>query len=99
MPTTIDLRNLKFRPPPAAMTCLHIVAKSAPGWRFEYHPQTRKVYAVRLGVRPEIADLLAERISSHDDARQIVQVFLRGIAEERTKQLGAGVVLLKPGEG
>ncbi len=52
-----------------------------PQWRFEWHPQKRKVYLVRLGRKPLIGEVIAEHAETHADAYNFVQTFLRGVRE------------------
>jgi hypothetical protein len=50
-------------------------------YRFEWHPQKRKVYLVRRGRDPEIGEILAEHANTHGEAINFVQTFLRGYRE------------------
>lgn len=74
-----------------------------PQFRFEWHPQAKKVYLVRTGRietidgedvfvplpanEPMRAERLAEHVESHGEAHNFVQTFLRGFREGRTPNL------------
>lgn len=60
---------------------LHIKQPSFPQFRFEWHPQSRKVYLIRTGAAPVIAEKLAEHAETHAEAYAYVQTFLRGFRE------------------
>jgi len=61
---------------------LHIRAPLATEFRFEWHPQIRKVYLVRQGREgPELGEILAEHAETHAHAINFVQTFLRGYRE------------------
>lgn len=49
--------------------------------RFEWHPRTKKVYYVRVGVTPEIAKLIAEGIEDPLAAKNAVLIWGRGYLE------------------
>lgn len=59
----------------------HIKQPNFPQYRFEWHPQSRKVYLIRLGATPLIGEILAEHAETHGDAFNFVQTFLRGFRE------------------
>lgn len=63
---------------------LHIKQPNFPQFRFEWHPQKRKVYLVRLGRTPLIGEILAENAETHGDAYNFVQTWLRGFREGQT---------------
>lgn len=73
---------------------LHIKQPAFPQFRFEWHPQKRKVYLVRLGrlvdgvlvpnTGPLIGEILAEHAETHGDAFNFVQTWLRGFREGQT---------------
>ena len=60
---------------------LHIKQPNFPQYRFEWHPQSRKVYLIRLGTTPLIGEILAEHAETHGAAYNFVQTFLRGFRE------------------
>ena len=62
----------------------HIKQPNFPQYRFEWHPQSRKVYLIRLGSAPLIGEILAEHAETHGDAHNFVQTFLRGFREGQT---------------
>lgn len=62
----------------------HIKQPNYPQYRFEFHPQSRKVYLIRLGTTPLIGEILAEHAETHGDAYNFVQTFLRGFREGQT---------------
>lgn len=76
---------------------LHIKQPNFPQFRFEWHPQKRKVYLVRLGRMvdgvlvaregPLIGEILAEHAETHADAFNFVQTWLRGFREGQTPDL------------
>lgn len=49
-----------------------------PQFRFEYHPLTRKVYLVRVGVTPEIGELLAADVADAGLGARFAQTWLAG---------------------
>jgi len=65
----------------------HIKQPSFPQYRFEWHPQARKVYLIRVGSTPLIGEVLAEHAETHAHAHNFVLTFLRGFREGRTPDL------------
>jgi hypothetical protein len=75
----------------------HIKAPTFPQFRFEWHPQKRKVYLVRLGrmvdgvlvahTGPLVGEVVAEHAETHGQAFGCVQTFLRGFREGLTPDL------------
>ena len=63
----------------------HIRTPEFPQWRFEYHPQTQKVYLIRVGRKPEVGEVIAEHCDTHGRAIGFVQTFLRGVKEGAAK--------------
>jgi hypothetical protein len=61
--------------------CYHIKQPSFPQYRFEWHPKSRKVYLIRLGITPLVGEILAEHAETHGAAIAFVQTFLRGFRE------------------
>lgn len=59
----------------------HIKQPNFPQYHFEWHPQTRKVYLIRVGTVPLIGEVLAEHAETHGHAQNFVQTFLRGYRE------------------
>lgn len=59
----------------------HIKQPLFPEYRFEWHPQARKVYLIRLGSEPLIGEVIAEHAETHGEAINYVQTFLRGYRE------------------
>jgi hypothetical protein len=45
---------------------------------FEYHPETKRVYMGRVGIKPMIGELVADNIVTHGDALNAVLVWHRG---------------------
>lgn len=87
-------------PTGAGQKVLHIKQPNFPQYRFEWHPQSRKVYMVRLGwcapegefvpldeKTPLIGEKIAEHAETHGAAFGAVQTFLRGYREGRTPNL------------
>jgi hypothetical protein len=68
-------------PSGADRTICHIKQPNFPQYRFEWHPQSRKVYLIRLGTSPLIGEILAEQAETHGAAHNFVQTFLRGFRE------------------
>jgi hypothetical protein len=75
-----------------------------PAFRFEWHPQTRKVYLIRLpaegeqrrfaesGVMPQLdAEVIAEHADTHAQAFGAVQTWSRGYKAGRAVAEPAGV--------
>ncbi len=65
----------------------HIKQPLFPQWRFEWHPGTRKVYLIRLGVVPLVGEIIAEHAETHGSAINFVQSFLRGYREGLTPNI------------
>lgn len=59
----------------------HIKQPAFPQYRFEWHPQSRKVYLIRTGRTPLVGEILAEHAETHGAAYNFVQTFLRGFRE------------------
>lgn len=47
-------------------------------FRFEWHPQAQRVYAIRVGVQPEVGELIAFDIDTHGAAINAVNIWSRG---------------------
>jgi hypothetical protein len=69
----------------SGMRIIHIRSPMTPEYRFEYHPETGKVYVVRVGVKPEVGDVIAEHCDTHARGIGFVQTYLRGIEEGKLK--------------
>ena len=67
--------------PTGAEKIYHIKQPNFPEYRFEWHPQARKVYLIRLGREPLIGEVIAEHAETHGHAFNFVQTFLRGLRE------------------
>lgn len=65
----------------------HIKAPLIPQYRFEWHPKSRKIYIIRIGTTPEIAEALAFNIETHGDALNAVLIWSRGFREGQTPTL------------
>lgn len=75
-------------PSAAGQKILHIRAPAhSHRYRFEWHPQSRKVYLVRIGTVPEHAELLAYHIETHGDAINAVLIWSRGFTEGRAPDI------------
>lgn len=61
----------------------HIRSPLTPEYRFEYHPETGKVYLIRVGRTPEVGEVIAEHCDTHGRAFGFVQTYLRGLDEGR----------------
>lgn len=55
-----------------------------PQYRFEWHPQSRKVYLARLTSSPVVGEVLAFNIETHGDAINAVNIWTRGYREGQT---------------
>jgi hypothetical protein len=55
-----------------------------PEFRFEWHPQKRKLYLVRLNHKPLIGEIIAEHVETHGQAFGFVQTWLRGYQAGQT---------------
>ena len=71
-------------PTGGAQMCMHIKQPQFPQYRFEWHPQSRKVYLIRLGRTPLVGEVIAEHAETHGHAFNFVQTFLRGLREGQT---------------
>lgn len=87
-------------PTGAGRSILHLQQPAFPHLRFEWHPQSRKVYLVRLGridqergfvpidpKTPMVGEIIAEHAETHGAAFTFVQTFLRGYREGQTPNL------------
>lgn len=90
LPQSVDARTREAfaefqgrdpHPTGAGEPCLHIKQPNFPQYRFEWHPQSRKVYLIRLGRTPLIGEVIAEHAETHGHAFNFVQTFLRGFRE------------------
>lgn len=71
--------------PTGACQPVYVIKQPAfPQWRFEWHPQSRKVYLVRLGRKPLVGEVIAEHAETHAAGYGAVQTWLRGYREGRT---------------
>ena len=57
---------------------LKLSAPNFPLFRFEWHPEKKKVYLIRLGVTPVTGEIVEEEVSTHGHALNVVKVWLRG---------------------
>ena len=56
----------------------HIKTPSWPQFRFEYHATKRKIFLIRVGVKPEIGEVFAHNIDTEGAAYNAVMIWLRG---------------------
>lgn len=71
-------------PSSAGQQVFHIkYGRADGGYRFEWHPRTRKVYLVRLSTVPEIGEVMAFNVETHGDAINAVMIWCRGFNEGR----------------
>ena len=76
---------------------LHLKNVAIPEWRFEWHPQERRLYLIRQGVlvdnarveggKVERGELIAYNVETYGQAYNALLVYLRGVAEGRTQSL------------
>lgn len=66
----------------------HIAAPAHPEVRFEYHPETKKVYAVRLNGTHEVGMLITDSVSDHEIARLVVRGYIKGLDWQKAPQIG-----------
>ena len=84
-------------PTGAGRQVMHIKIPQFPQYRFEWHPQARKVYLTRLGRMvdgvlvasdgPLVGEVMAEHAETHGQAYGFVQTWLRGFREGQTPTL------------
>jgi len=74
-------------PTGAGQPYLHIKQPNFPQYRFEWHPQTRKVYLARMNVKPVVGEIIAEHVETHGHAFGAVQTWLRGYHEGRAPDI------------
>jgi len=65
---------------PTLGAILHIKQPRHPEFRFEWHPNSKKVYVIRIGVSPEVGEILAFDIDTHGGAINAVLIWTRGYA-------------------
>lgn len=63
---------------------LNLSSTGTPEYRFEWHPQKRIVYLIRLAAVPLIGEAMAFNIETHGDAINAVRIWLRGYNEAKT---------------
>lgn len=73
---------------------LHLKNVAIPEWRFEWHPQSRRLYLIRQGVlvdnprveggKVERGELIAYNVETYGHAYNALLVYLRGVQEGRT---------------
>lgn len=76
-----EFRGRDPHPSGADRRICHIQQPNFPQYRFEWHPQSRKVYLIRMGTTPLFGEILAEHAETHAAAFNFVQTFLRGFRE------------------
>lgn len=74
---------------------LHIAAPTFPQFRFEYHPQKRRVYLARVGAKPEIGEVLAHEIDNDGAAQNAVLIWLRGYRTAKGERWNDGGKLIE----
>ena len=65
-------------PAPATGEIMQIKATTFPDLRFEWHPESKRVYVIRLGTTPEFAEPFAFEIENSGTAHNAVLIWLRG---------------------
>ena len=71
-PSKIDFGGNK---PPAIY---HMTQPKLPAWRFEYHPDAQRVYAIKIGTVPERGENIANNVLNHGMAQNFVLAWMRG---------------------
>lgn len=56
----------------------HMRQPLVPDVRFEWHPDARRVYAIRVGVTPEVGEPIAFDIADRGAATNAVLIWCRG---------------------
>ena len=65
----------------------HLDIPSLPQYHFEWHPQKRIVYLIRVGQEPAIGEAICHHAETHGDAFNFLQAWGRGFKEGRTPTL------------
>lgn len=78
-----EFRGRDPHPTGAGQATFCIRQPGFPQWRFEWHPQKRKVYLVRMANTPLTGEVIAEHAETHAAAFGAVQTWLRGYHEGR----------------
>ncbi len=60
------------------MAILCIKSGLLPDFRFEWHPDTKRVYLIRLAHVPHVGEILAFDVENHGAAINSVNVWARG---------------------
>lgn len=60
------------------MGIIHIKSPNLPEFRFEYHPETKKVYSIELAITPLTGEILAFDVPDHGTAINCVNIWIRG---------------------
>lgn len=76
---------------------LHLKNVAIPEWRFEWHPQSRRLYLIRAGVlvdsarveggKAERGEIVAYNVENYGQAYSALLVYMRGVKEGRTPSL------------
>lgn len=61
----------------------HFKSVFAPEYRFEYHSETKKLYVIRAGSKPEVGELMADDVVNAALAVKIGQSWLKGYHEAK----------------
>jgi hypothetical protein len=56
----------------------HIKSIHIPQFRFEWHPDTKKVYMIRVGSVPEHAECICDDVRDHGQAMMTSAIWFRG---------------------
>lgn len=70
----------------------HFDNPRVPQFHFEWHPETKKVYVIRLGVVPLVGEVIAEHADTHGQAYGFVQTWCRGYKTRDAELIGDGVL-------
>jgi hypothetical protein len=64
----------------------HITNAALKQFHFEWHPESKRVYVVRLGGEKQVGDPIAHDVENHGQAVNYVLVWCRGY-RERAREL------------
>lgn len=66
----------------------HLASPALPGYVFEWHPETNRVYAIRKGSTPLVGELIVEKIADQTTFARVVEIWIKGYREGHTRLLG-----------
>lgn len=66
----------------------HLQSPALTEYSFEWHPETQKVYAIRLGVNPTIGELIFHPVGDQTTFSRVVEIWIKGYREGNVRRIG-----------